>query len=288
MAYILKNRDHPQASINLLSASDAKIPAISITQTTEEISVPNMNIQIDFSPVRITRVFIAIVAILSIGQLLAFALNTIAFDSEMLSEGQESFYRLFDFDGEANFPAFYSSVALLFSGVLLGAIVVIKRQTTKQYIWHWIILALGFVYLAIDEAAKLHEMAIKPVSEIMDFEQSQGVWVVMALPIVILVGLFFARFLFHLPSRTRWLFIIAGGIYVLSSIGLEIVATRLFEMVYGLDDSRYLIITFFEELFEMLGIVLFIYALLSYLQSNAVNLSLEFTPKEKTETAIRD
>lgn len=241
-----------------------------------------MRINVNISPRSIIKIFIAIVVALTVGQLFAFVLNTLDFSNEIAEEAVESFYRLFDFGGESNFPAFYSALALLFCGVLLSIIVLIKKQAKDPFILHWAILALGFVYLAIDEAAKLHEMLVKPTAEILNLENSQGVWVLVGIPAVILVGLFYWRFLLHLPSPTRWVFIIAGAIYVFSSIGLEVVSTRLFELVYGLEDPRYLGLTFLEELLEMVGIIIFIYALMVYIRSNAINLHLTFGLVNKT------
>ena len=68
----------------------------------------------------------------------------------------------------------------------------------------------------------------------------------------------------NLAPKTRFLFILAGCIYVGGSLGMELVdgawASR-----YGMD-FFYFVLTDLEELMEMVGLLIFIYALLKFLQ----------------------
>lgn len=96
-------------------------------------------------------------------------------------------------------------------------------------------------------------------------------WVIPYGIFAVLVLAAYARFLLHLPPRSRWLMLAAGACYVVSSIGLEMVDAEydnLFENVDPIDVALYTV----EELLEMSGIILFIYALLSY--SGPVRLSI--------------
>lgn len=86
----------------------------------------------------------------------------------------------------------------------------------------------------------------------------------MAVPLVIVVGLLYLRFVFHLPPQTRNLFITAGALYVGGSVLLDAVSANQWDQ----DDAisfRYLTIGTLEELCEMLGVVVLIYALLAYM-----------------------
>jgi hypothetical protein len=75
----------------------------------------------------------------------------------------------------------------------------------------------------------------------------------------------YARFLLHLPPRTRTLFLVAGGLYVGGALGMEMVAGVLAGIPgWGTEGNlRYAVPV--EELCEMLGVVMFIHVLLSYL-----------------------
>jgi hypothetical protein len=72
------------------------------------------------------------------------------------------------------------------------------------------------------------------------------------------------RVLLDLPPRSRLLFLAGGSIFVFGALGMELVANA-----YWMNNVRGLtigIITTIEELFEMGGIVIFVYALLDYLE----------------------
>ena len=66
---------------------------------------------------------------------------------------------------------------------------------------------------------------------------------------------------------------LAGEVLVSGAIGGEFSGGYWCES-YGVDNLTYAIITMFEESFEMVGIVIFIYGLLSYLSTELSDVSL--------------
>jgi len=89
-------------------------------------------------------------------------------------------------------------------------------------------------------------------------------WAVPGMIGIALMGLAYLRFLIDLPRRSRVLFIIAGAAYVFGALGMELVGNW-----YTIDrprDLTYGIIATIEEIFEMGGIVVFVYALLDHLE----------------------
>jgi len=88
------------------------------------------------------------------------------------------------------------------------------------------------------------------------------VWILPYGLFVLVTGVFFVRFVFSLPVKTRKLFIISGSIYVLATIGFEIPEGRVVA-VYGATSYYYLLCSL-EEFLEMVGVIIFIYALLDY------------------------
>ncbi|MEG4530881.1 hypothetical protein [Microcoleus sp. D2_18a_D3] len=173
----------------------------------------------------------------------------------------------FNVDGEGNIPAIYSSLALLFSSLLLGAIAHVKNLDSDRYKQHWKILSFIFLYLSLDEAGQLHEKFIDPMRSLL---KATGVlyftWIV---PIGFLVAIFlfsYSKFLFHLPVSTKKLFVAATALYIGGAMGMEMPGGYLASTT-GAENVSYVIVTTIEESLEMLGIVVFIHALISYIKT---------------------
>jgi hypothetical protein len=71
------------------------------------------------------------------------------------------------------------------------------------------------------------------------------------------------RFLFHLPARVRYLTVAAGCTYVVGALGMEVPGAYV-RAVYGADTIAYAVMTTIEETLEMLGAVVFLYAMAVY------------------------
>lgn len=83
----------------------------------------------------------------------------------------------------------------------------------------------------------------------------------------------YVRFVFALPKKIRFMFLLSGVIFVAGAIEDEFVGGYWYES-YGVANLTYAVITMFEESFEMIGVVIFIYALLSYLGRELSDVSL--------------
>jgi len=173
---------------------------------------------------------------------------------------------LFKFNDENNIPTLYSSIALLFSAALLFSIAINNKKSGDSYLY-WLWLAVIFIFLSIDETASIHERFKDPTRELLN---AKGLfyfaWVIPYGLAVTLFLIFYIRFLIILPRITMILFVVSGFIYVLGAIGLEMVSGMYAEL-HGTNTSIYETIATFEELFEMLGVIVFIYALLSHIKS---------------------
>jgi hypothetical protein len=176
--------------------------------------------------------------------------------------------RFFVFDMEYNFPSLYSALGLLFCSYLLAMIATIKKPTQYRYTKSWTILSFIFMYLAIDELCSIHELLIPILRNVFD---AQGIfffpWVIPAFILLIVFLIVFRDFIVNLPKKTKILFLLAGGVYVGGAMGMELI-DGYFADVLGFDTKAYWIASTIEELLEMLGIVIFIYGLLSYIQDN--------------------
>ena len=181
---------------------------------------------------------------------------------------------IFDFDIEGNVPTLYSTVALLVCSVLLSIIARSKWKRVGDWRMCWLSLAVIFLFLAIDEGVGLHEY----LSEIFErFMEPEGLlyflWVVPYGIATVIVGLIYLRFVLNLPKRTRALFVASGVIFLAGALGLEMLSAWEVDR-HSEYTITYCLLYTFEELFEMLGIVLFIYALLSYIVEDTGRLSI--------------
>ena len=91
-------------------------------------------------------------------------------------------------------------------------------------------------------------------------------WVVPAGILVAILAVAFSGFLWRLPRRTRVLIAGSGCLYVGGALGVESVGGYFAETA-GTDRLGYSILTTVEELLEMVGVVVFVYALLLHLRA---------------------
>ncbi|MEX0867499.1 MAG: hypothetical protein WD030_09075 [Pirellulales bacterium] len=168
-------------------------------------------------------------------------------------------------DSELNLPTWYSSMTLLACGVLLAAIAAAQRHVDRGQWKKWALLAAIFAAMSLDEVASLHEMPSGPVRRALALD---GIlrfgWVVLALPAVLIVGCAYAPFLWRLPARTRNLFLFAATCYVGGALGMELVGGYLAEQ-YGMRAVLYVMAATVEETLEMIGVAVFLFALLDYI-----------------------
>lgn len=182
--------------------------------------------------------------------------------------------KVFSVDYELNAPAFFSTLILLFSSVLLAVITHFKREQGSPYVWYWTILSLGFLFMAFDEMASVHERLIEPMRTVLG-ETDLGVfyfaWVVPGILLVFGLGFFFLRFWWNLPSKTRTCFFIAATLYLGGAIGMELLDGSFAEL-HGKRNLTYMLLSTLEESLEMAGIIVFIYGLLGYIAQNTKTL----------------
>jgi hypothetical protein len=185
---------------------------------------------------------------------------------------------LFYVGAEANIPTWFSSVMLLLSSILLAMIAFAKKCDRDRYLFHWIVLSLIFLCLSMDEVAQIHER----LSLLSDYIVAPGTssffrhsWVISGAAFVIIFVLMYIRFLFNLPIRIRYLFLTAGTLLAGGAIGLEMIYGYWRE-AYGYGGIGLQMIVALEEFLEMLGAVIFIYALMSYMSSHVKEVHVTF------------
>ena len=176
--------------------------------------------------------------------------------------------RLFDLDQEGTLPSWYSSSTLLLCSLFLLVIGLAKKHGGDRYGSHWLVLSIIFFCLSIDEAASLHEMSTIPLRTAFDTTgYLDDAWVIGGGTFALAVFVALLRFLAALPGRTRNLFMMAGVLYVGGAVGMEIFGSN-YNVLYGRQTLAYSLMATAEEGLEMFGIVVFLYALSSYMASH--------------------
>jgi hypothetical protein len=197
---------------------------------------------------------------------------------------RERWISLFNLDREINYPSWYSSFTLLFCGILLGIIAAAKKKQGYRYFRHWKVLGFIFVFFSLDEILSLHEILI--IDDLRKALNLGGlfyfIWVIPGAIFVLLTALAYLKFLLHLPQKTRELFLLAGSIYVGGALGMEMVCGYYADVV-GQRNLIYGLMVSVEEILEMIGVIVFIYALLSYIGSHLENIDLRFIIADREE-----
>ena len=234
----------------------------------------------------IARVLLVIVLLITLASLAVRFLQYVDY-----GPASSAIRALVDVGEEDNVPTWYSAVQLQLSSILLATIAIAKRRRRDGYALHWAILSSIFLYLSLDEVASQHEELSHGVipslgRDLLDLNSGffYQFWVVPGAIFTLIFLLAYLRFLAHLPSETRRLFVIAGTLFVLGALGAEMLQARVissYEMegwanVGGLPKIAVGTLGSLEELLEMLGIVVFIYALLSYMSSHLPEVTLRF------------
>jgi len=212
------------------------------------------------SPRQVTAPFAVVVAALIA---LHVIVNTLRF-----TLGNEKLFGLvfmFSLGADGNIPTFYSSFALLFAGCLLLFIGYLVRKLQRTRWIYWLGLGGVFCFLAVDEMLELHERLIEPVRNVTGVSGLlYYAWVIPYAFALLALGLLYLRFLLSLPRRTAVMFVISGTVFVTGAVGFEMLG-GLFFQTFGSNTPGYVVLQTVEESMEMIGVVMFIYALVDYM-----------------------
>ena len=183
------------------------------------------------------------------------------------SELAQSLDSLFNLSRENNFPSYFSAILLLIAALLFYFTHRSVKQAEGKWQHHWWLLSLVMVFLSVDEAVQLHERLTTISGQLftqLDIGFFSFAWVIPYTILFLIVGAYFLRFVLTLANRTRNLFIAAGLFYVGGALGFEFLEGQ---EVYnnGHTHTYWLMITV-EELMEMTGVIILIYALLDHLK----------------------
>ena len=164
------------------------------------------------------------------------------------------FGQAFDVRREGNVPTWFSSALLLACSAVLAAVSMRAGADAR----HWLVLAVLFALLSMDETASLHEQ-FGTVGRRFDDRPGWLVrpWVVLAAPVVIAVLVAYVPFFRRRPRPVRRAFGLGAVLFVGGALGVELVEIALSD---GARDTAPLTIaTSVQELMEMLGAAAFLH-----------------------------
>jgi hypothetical protein len=249
-------------------ADDFDFQPTSAPRTTTQTSPVQFltHIRLNFAPARLLTYLLVITLILVV---ISYISDLIIYTYNLQEGGFAGtvlgLLQRFNVDQEISIPTWYS-VCLLFSAFFMLYSISTHPQLL-HYRRRWIALTFIFLFLSLVEGIALNDgigAALRFVVNVDTDGAFRYRWVIVAIPAVLIVGALYAPFILALPSRVR-LFIIAGAtLYVGGAIGAEMINA------YMLGRSDFMVVRLvvhIEELCEMAGISLFIYALFQYLRS---------------------
>lgn len=201
----------------------------------------------------------------------------------------------FDLDLERNnFPTWYQASTLLLSACLLAITAFVKKNKGDADVEYWKFLSFVFLFLSADEAVSIHEQMTMPLRTAFDLHGFLFLsWVIPAAVAVLFLFAAYYKFLTRLPRITAQLFVIAGIIYVGGAVGIEMIGAKYMEAhhhiavnpnIFGAERFNYALLTSLEESLEMIGILIFIYALTTHLN---FELGFGFAKKKVSDFADR-
>ena len=153
--------------------------------------------------------------------------------------------QLFDLDEENNIPTWYSSFLLLNNAFFLY-IYSIQQEVVKRS--YWGLLSAGFLLLAIDEVAGLHETLNTAI---------EMNWAILGAIAVLFVGVLFVPFLLAIRRRLTLMFMFSGLLYFSGAILVELLGEDL-----DSDSLLYAFTVALEEGLELIGAWIFLNVLL--------------------------
>ncbi len=186
---------------------------------------------------------------------------------------------LLDLGEEGNIPTYLASALALLGSLMAFLIATAERRRSGRDHRYWGGLGMILVYLSADEIARVHEWVNAMIR--VRASEPRPVYVSWVIPYgiaVLVVGLVYLGFVRRLPASTRRFMVLGGVIYVVGAIGLEL-AGGAYCVAHGnrVDLVRDLL-NMSEETFEMGGMLLILYALMSYARSHLGDLSIRIAP----------
>lgn len=245
----------------------ATLPPVAIDRASDLTAL-----EFSISKAGVTRLLVVTVAVIHM-----LNVPAVIFNYDWQPSWGRHYISFFGVSGEGKLPTFYSGLTLLAAAALLCMIAKHERHRGGGFCRYWSALALIFTLMAMDELVSIHELGTATIRSHLGITGGllYHAWVIPAMAFLLTMTAVYTRFLLALPARSRALFVTAGVIYVGGALGAEM-AGGAWISAHG-HGLAYGVISTIEEILEMTGIVVFLYALLDYLERHAPVSSIRVT-----------
>lgn len=197
---------------------------------------------------------------------IAFCVSTLTYRSHPANFLAEQLHTLFDLNGEANVPAWYSTLLWLLAARAawkLGDVEALEGKFLGGRAY-WRILAGVAVFLSLDESAAWHEKIGLTLTYLRNgspevFFSISGIkvfaWTAYGAVIASVVGFIFIPLLFKLDKITLFLLLLSGAMFIFGSLIMESIGPIFWSQgLYFPQRMEELI----EETSEMVGVIFLI------------------------------
>ena len=172
-------------------------------------------------------------------------------------------HRVFNLDGEATIPAWFSSVQLL----LIGILFLFSAHWPKRYLIvnprFLLVVGIAFVFLSMDETAVLHEKVGSTLMHIKWVPIFKGIWILTYFSIAVMIAITGRHTIKSmLNAYPRQVLIMFSGLIVLliGAVGMEII---MYVYLQGMEGQLlYIVEVALEEFFEMAGASIILYGVI--------------------------
>lgn len=236
-----------------------------------------MTRQYKITPGLISRVLLSIVLLLLLANLFCVFASTY-FDFSFHTMDQ------FYFNTEGNLPTLFSFALLVTSSVILWIIGEMATEIQRRKHMYWKIISVIFLFIALDELISIHETFSDNMRAMLGGSGRDYLYFAWVIPYTIVFAvilILLLRFFISLPTQTKSLFTISACTYLIGAVGLEMIAGNyVYDGGAGAKQTLpYMLMVTIEELLEMIGLVIFINALVRYYVANHPDKSVVFTFK---------
>ena len=187
------------------------------------------------------------------------------------------FIRMFDLDMERNIPTLFSSILFIISAFLFYLLSKTHYSQKINNTKYWKGLSFVFIFLSIDESAKIHEQ-LGDVTE--QFITATGYlhypWVISYILFIIILASVYLKFFLKMHKKIFYAFMLSAIIFLSGAIGFELLGAYE-SSLHGTTSVKYSILYTIEESLEMFGLIYLISILLSLLEQYNLTLSTKET-----------
>lgn len=175
---------------------------------------------------------------------------------------------------EHNLPTWYAVCLHAQIAILCALTAGHQRQQGGRHARRWRLLSAAFAYISLDELVELHEAAGGwfETGGLLYFD-----WVIPGAAITLALGLWFLPLVRDLPAPTRGRVITAGCVFVGGALLMEL-PLGYWTDLYGADNLGYALIDWVEESLELLGLALFVRALIGLATGGSERFRFGFNP----------